>query len=159
MKLEKLRHHVLEGMRLFVKEPPDSCFQEGFLAALEAVLRKIDDADVPGNIFYAGNSSGHFGLGADEVRKLPIEVSDKQKSVESSKMRHGPGRAKQRADANKKLREYLLRELNVKDDPSDSDYIYGWCCALEEVRGVMNYVPSYRLQYKVSPEPTGEARV
>ena len=159
MKLEKLRHHVLEGMRLFVEESPKTKFQEGFLHSLEAVLTKIDDADTPGDVFYAGNGPGHVGLSADEVQKLPVGVFDKQKSVEWSKMRHGPATPKDDAATNKQLREYLRRELAYKYDPCDSDYNYGWRCALEEVRRVMRYVPSYRLQFKVSAEPKSEARV
>jgi hypothetical protein len=152
MKLEKIRHHVLEGMRLFVKEPPDSEFQEGFLASLEAVLRKIDDADVPGDVFYAGNNDCRGGLTPEELEKLCFEIFDKGKSVEWSKTQHEPRKVEQTATL-AKVRGYLLRELNVKDDPSDSDYIFGWRVALEEVRRVLNHVPSYRLQFKVSPEP------
>jgi hypothetical protein len=122
---------------LFVKEPPDSEFQEGFLASLEAVLRKIDDAYAPGDVFYAGNNSGHGGLTPEELEKLRFEIFEKGKSVEWSKTQHEPRKAEQTATV-AKVREYLLRELNVKDDPSDSDYIFGWRVALEEVRRVLN---------------------
>jgi hypothetical protein len=113
MKLEKLRHHVLEGIGLFASDPPSTMFWEGFLDALESLLNFTDERG-----YKAGS---HFAL--------------------------------------EDVREYLGRELAYADDPSDSEYIYGWRCALEEVRRVMRYVPSYRLQFKVSADTKAEARV
>jgi hypothetical protein len=108
MKLEKLRHHVLEGIRSFASDPPTTDFQEGFLDALESFLSLID------NIDREARREEHITL--------------------------------------KKVRECLRYELNFKDAPSDCDYIFGWRAAFEEIRRVLNYVPSYRLQFKVPPD-------
>jgi hypothetical protein len=151
MKTETLRHHVLLGMRLFVKDRPDSAFQKGLLHALEQILQILDHVHVPNDVFYAGNASGQVGLSEDEVQKLlTVGGFDEQRSLEWSKMRHG-SEGSGHAETIVEVRDFVRSQLNSRDDdPSDTDYIFGWRAACEEVQRVMNYMPSRRLQYKVS---------
>ena len=81
MKVEILRHHVLEGMRSFVIYPPNNNFQQGFVDALERTLRFIDEVELPWDVFYGGNYGGHLGLGEAEIGELCVGQYQRNSAV------------------------------------------------------------------------------
>jgi hypothetical protein len=152
MKLEKLRHHVLEGMRSFVNDPPGSNFQEGYLNALEQTLQFIDGVGVPCRVVYGGNNRGRAGLSKAEIDKLCVGYYERGSVDLSKPPYHGSKRTHETTviELRKHLRDQVRRH---EHDLPDSDFIYGYLAALQEMRRVLNNVPSWRLNFKISAQP------
>ena len=152
MNVKIFRHHVLEGIRSFVKDLPNSEFQEGYLNALEQMLQFVDRAEVPCCVFYDGTYRGRAGLTEAEVGRLCVGYYQHG----SSELPNLPCRDDRRSGdvTPVGLRKHLLTQITEHEhDSPDSDFFYGYLAALQEMWRVLDNVPSWRLNFEPNIEP------
>jgi hypothetical protein len=158
MNIASFRHHVLEGLRSFVLiGPPNNCFQQGVVDALEHTLRFIDEVELPWDVFYGGTHGNRVGLSEAEIGELCVGQYKKD-SADLSKMASRSTATGGHVLTTNKLRKRLQHELRLNEyDPYDTEYTYGYRAGIEELRRVMDGLPCSRLNFKF-PAPLNAER-